>query len=418
MGPEVLGFWIFCARYAQLPKVPVSHTQQLMDRATWGLFFNNTYDTVVTDSAAAATQMATGQFSRPLFIGLDYNQKTVPNLMELARQHGKAVGVITDAYVTDATPAAFTAHVNNRRQREEIARQQIAFGPEVILGGGLKYFTRKGNKDLLQTAQAQGYHIVQDKKQLANVKQGKVLGLFADQGMPLAVEMHQHPKVPTLTDMTRQALMLLEQNESGFVLMVEAGKIDWAAHANDPGAVWAEMKAFDALVGLVSQYVDQHPDTLLYINADHDTGLGAFVYQHVGKEKAAQRAAQGEALYGGDTDYASFKAYAMFDKQKHSLYDLYNELKAMPAEQRTPQLLQKRLSDALGYAVDMSQFEDISNLEDIFKQLNSQRGMVYATKNHSSAPLLSIAYGTGAQELAGIYHNTDILPRLTKILGW
>lgn len=418
MGPEVLGFWMQGARYAKLPKVPVSHTQQLMDRATLGLFFNNTYDTVVTDSAAAATQMATGQFSRPLFIGLDYNQKTVPNLMELARQHGKAVGVITDAYVTDATPAAFTAHVDNRRQREEIARQQIAFGPEVILGGGLKYFNRGSNKDLLQTAQAQGYHIVQDKKQLSNVKQGKVLGLFADKGMPLAVEMHQYPKVPTLTDMTRQALVLLEQNENGFVLMVEAGKIDWAAHANDPGAVWAEMKAFDKLIGELEQYVDQHPNTLLYINADHDTGLGAFTYQHLGREKAAQRAAQGEALYGGDTDYASFKTYALFDKQKHSLYNLYNELRAMPAEKRTEQVLQKRLSDALGYSVDMSQFKDSSNLEGIFEQLNAQYGMIYATKNHSSAPLLSIAYGTGAQELGGVYHNTDILPRLSRVLGW
>lgn len=418
MGPEILGFWMQGAHYAQLKKVPLSHTEKLINHSTMGLYFNNTYDTIVTDSAASATQMATGQLSRPLFIGMDYRKKSVPNLLEMAREHGKAVGVVTDAYVTDATPAGFTAHVEARQQHNEIAAQQIKFGPEVILGGGLKYFNRDENKDLLQVAQQKGYQIVQDKEQLAQVKKGKVLGLFADKGMPLAVEMHDYPTLPSLTDMARSAITLLEQDKDGFVLMVEAGKIDWAAHANDPGAVWAEMKAFDALIGFLVEYVDKHPQTLLYINADHDTGLGAFTYRHVGKEKAKQLAAQGEMLYGGDTDYASFKAYEAFDKQQRSLDSTFKLLKKVPPEKRTKKLLQQSLSGALGYPVDMDQFADWTDLEGVFKQLNSRWGMSYATRSHSAAPLLSIAYGTGAQAFGGVYHNTEILPRLRTVLEW
>lgn len=420
MGPEVLGFFMQGTRYANLPNRVnlMSHTQQLMNQGVLGLFFNNTYDTIVTDSAAAATQMATGKFSRPGFIGMDYNKQSAQTFLELARKHNKAIGIISDAYVTDATPAAFTAHVQNRSQRKEIARQQITFAPEVILGGGAQYFEQGKNKDLLRDAEKQGYKVVRTKKQLEQVEDGKVLGLFADKGMPYAIEMKQYPKLPTLTDMTRQALMLLQKDEDGFVLMVEAGKIDWAAHANDAGSVWAEMKNFDRLIGYLQQYVQEHPDTLLYVNADHDTGLGSFVYRHVGSEKAAQKTAQGEVLYGGDTDYGSFGTYHLFEKQQRTLSEVYEELKQLPPQKRSGDVLWKKLSQALGYEVKPEDFTNPQDLEGVFRQLNTQRSMAYATQSHSAAPLISIAYGPGAESFGGVYHNTDIFPRLVALLGW
>ena len=420
LGPEILGFWMQGVRYGKLSDYPsgVSHTETLMNQAVWGMFFNNTYDTLVTDSAAAATQMATGKFSRPLFIGLDYEEQPVPTLLEMAQQHGKAIGIISDTYVTDATPASFTAHTLTRRNKYEIARQQIDLAPEVILGGGLQYFNQGENKNLLHVARQKGYHLAQNKKQLAKVKSGKLLGLFAEQAMPMAVELYKYPQVPSLTQMTQKAVELLEKDKDGFILMVEAGKIDWAAHANDPGAVLAEMKVFDELVGYLTGYVQKHPDTLLYINADHDTGLGGFVYQQLNAAQAASKTAQGEVLYDNDTDYASFNSYGLFEKQKRSLYYVYNELNAMPAEKRTPEVLEQKLSQALGYKVDITQFENLTDLKGIFIQLNAQRGMAYATMNHSSAPIVSLAYGPQAGAFNGIYHNIDILPRLTQALGW
>ncbi len=420
MGPEAMGFFMQGVRYGGLKEYPkgVSNLEKLMNGAEWGLFFNNTYDTVVTDSAASATQMASGKLSRPEVVGLDYNNRPVENILELARKKGKAVGIISDTYVTDATPAGFTAHVQNRNQKMEIARQLVAFGPEVVLGGGLKYFTTGDNQSLLPQAQKKGYQIAQSKQELSAVKSGKVLGLFTSGSMPMSLEMEKYPTLPSLTEQTQKAVELLSQNKDGFVLVVEAGKIDWAGHAHDAGAWFHEMKALDDLLGYLMTYVQQNGDTLLYLNADHDTGLGAFTYRYVNAEEAKHKAAQGEALYAGNADYASFATFRQFAKQKESLYNLELELKAMPAKKRTPEYLQKRLSQALGYEVDIHRFTNLSDVSGIFKQLNESRGLVWATVNHSSLPVLSAAYGPDADELAGVYHNTDILPRLKKALGW
>ncbi len=417
MGPEIMGFWMQGVRYGQLSGFPgrVSALETLMNQGTWGLFFNNTFDTIVTDSAAAATQMATGKFSRPLYVGLDATGQPAPTILEIARQQGKHVGIVSDAYVTDATPAAFTAHVADRHQRKEIARAQLELAPEVILGGGEKYFSKK----LLRQARQKGYQIVQTKKQLAGARPTKkILGLFAPKGMPMAVEMKQHPTTPTLLDMTQKAVSVLETNEQGFFLMVEAGKVDWAAHANDPGALLAEMRALDHTLAYLKEYVEKHPDTLLYINADHDTGLGGFVYRSLDKEQVSQRTAQGEALYGGNQDYASFAQYAKFEKQTRSLYSVYLELKALPKDQRTEELVEQKISQALGEPIDVRALGGVADLEALFKQLNTARGLAYATQNHSSAPIISIAYGAGANAFSGVYHNTDIAPRLKQVLNY
>lgn len=420
MGPEAMGFFMQGVRYANLEEYPekVSHLERLMNGGTWGLFFNNTYDTVVTDSAASATQMATGKFSRPEFIGMDYNSQAAETLLEAARKQGKAVGVITDTYVTDATPAGFTAHVQNRNQKMEIARQLIDFGPEVILGGGLQYFNTGENKKLLRDAKKKGYRVALNKKDLSKIKSGKVLGLFADQAIPMSLELDMYPQIPTLTEQTQKAVELLSKNENGFVLVVEAGKIDWAGHANDAGAWFHEMKTLDNLLGYLKSYADANGDTLIYLNADHDTGLGAFTYRHLGKQKAMEKTAQGEVLYGGDVDYASFETFRQFAKQKRSLYNLEKELQKMPAEKLTPEYLQERLTEAMGFAVDISRFENPSDVSGLFKQLNESRGLVWATPSHSSLPVLSVAYGEEADEFSGVYHNTDILPRMKSALGW
>ena len=134
LGPELMGFLMQGVRAGAVSGYEnrTSALEQLMSEGEQGLFFNHTHGSVVTDSAASATQMATGQWSLPGRIGMDYQGNSVPTLMELAKKHGKAVGIISDTYVTDATPAGFTAHVMSRREKMEIARQQIALAPQVI----------------------------------------------------------------------------------------------------------------------------------------------------------------------------------------------------------------------------------------------------------------------------------------------
>ncbi len=420
MGPELMGFFMQGVRYGNVSGYPqkISHLEKLTQKGEIGMFFNNTYDTIVTDSAASATQMATGAYSRPGVVGQNYNYAPVPTLLELAKKKGKSVGVITDSYVTDATPAGFSAHASNRGEKRSIARQQIELGLDVISGGGLKYFTTRENADLLQYAKRKGYQVAKNKEELARIKTGKLLGLYAEEALPMSVEMVHYPHLPSLTEQVQKSIELMEKDPDGFVLMVEAGKIDWAAHSNDAGGVWAEMKVLDEALAYIKQYADEHPETLVYINADHDTGLGAFTYQHLDRQKVLKKTAQGEALYSGDMDYASFKQYELFEKQKRSLSYVQEELERIPVIERTPSLVQAKLSEALGYTVDVSGFKDLHDVAGILRQLDLARGLMWATKNHSSAMLLSIAYGPEADKFTGVYHNTDILPRMLNVLGW
>jgi alkaline phosphatase len=420
MGPELMGFFMQGVRYGNVASYPqkISHLEKLTQEGQVGMYFNNTYDTVVTDSAAAATQMATGVVSRPGIIGQDHNNQNVPTLLELAKKKGKSVGVITDAYVTDATPAGFSAHVADRGEKREIARQQIDLGVDVISGGGLKYFSTEENKDLLLYAKEQGYTVVHNKQELEQVKKGKLLGLYSQEALPMSIEMRYYPHLPSLTDQVKESIKLLEKNKKGFVLMVEAGKIDWAAHGNDAGSVWAEMKVFDQVLGYIKKYADKHPDTLVYVNADHGTGLGGFTYQHLSTDQAKRKTDQGEMLYWGDTDYASFKQYELFEKQTRTLYSVQEELKRIPLHEFTLSIIQEKLSEVLGYPVDISGFTNLQDIEGLFRQLDLSRGIVWATQGHSSVMLLSIAYGPESDKFTGLYHNTDILPRMLEALGW
>ena len=419
-GPETMGFFMQGARAGALADYPQKTTalEQLFQVGEQGLFFHYTHGSVVTDSAAAATQMATGAWTLPDRVGVDFEGKTVPNLLELARQQGKAIGIISDAYVTDATPAGFTAHVLSRKQKMEIAREQLALAPEVILGGGKKYFSTGENKELLKQARKQGYQLPNDKKSLKKIHSGKVLGLFADTNLPMAVEMYQHPAVPSLAEMTAQALKILAQNPDGFVVMVEAGKVDWAAHANDAGATLSEMKVLDKTIEVALRFAQEHPDTLIYVNSDHDTGMGGFTYQVLTPQGVVRKTEQGEVLYEGNTFYATFDTYAKLEKQRRCLYYVEKELTKLPAEKLTPDYVEKVLRKALGYPVDISNFNNLHDVPGIFRQLNDLYAIAWATQTHSSAPLIGVAYGPGQELFKGVYHNTDILPKLKKILGW
>ena len=94
---------------------------------------------------------------------------------------------------------------------------------------------------------------------MSKIKFGKVLGLFAPEAIPMSVELEQYPQIPSLLEQTQKAVEVLSQNPNGFVLMVEAGKIDWAAHGNDAGALFREMQVLDEVLG----YVQYNPKKLV-----------------------------------------------------------------------------------------------------------------------------------------------------------
>ena len=419
MGPSAMGFFMEAIRNSHNPAYPdkQSYLEKFINASDVGLYFNNTHVSIVTDSAGSATQMATGQFSLPDYIGQDYSGLDVKNIMEEAQARGLSVGVISDAYVTDATPAGFLSHVRSRKQQYDIARQMIDSGADVILGGGLKYFSKGENKKLLKEAKKKGYTIVKNKKQLASAKGKKLLGLFADEAMPFYIEKDLNPNVPTLKDMAQAALRVLSQNEKGFVLMVEAGKIDWALHENDGGASYYEMLGLDETLPVLTAFADKNEDTLIYLNADHETGVPAFSYRHLDEDQVKHKNAQGEMLYGGNTDYIDYKEFDNLAKQNRVLFYVNEDFKKLPKEKQTPAAMQAMMDKALGYHIDLSSLQDPTDYEAVKQRINQAKGLSWNTGAHTSGMLIGVAYG-GYDGFTGVYHNTQLKDKMSRALGW
>jgi len=270
----------------------------------------------VTDSAASATAWSTGRkTSNRRLSTLPGSGESVPTLAELAKAQGLATGNLSTAELTDATPAALGAHVNDRQCQGpadmaacpqfrraaggpgSIAEQLVDHDFDVLLGGGRQRFSQARESvpgsagTVVDAARARGYTVVDDAAGLAAAPVGqKLLGLFAEAEMtpewtgeaakpypgtgPQRCREGQRPaQQPSLADMTRIALERLEQMQTGkprgFFLQVEGASIDKMGHLANPCAQLGETVALDAAVAVALDFAATHPDTLVVVTGDH-----------------------------------------------------------------------------------------------------------------------------------------------------
>jgi len=226
----------------------------------------------VTDSAAAATALATGVRTRNRAVGIDRHGEPVRSLLERAKHRGMATGIVTTSEVTDATPAAFAAHVRKRGRHTAIARQYVReTKPDVILGGGAALWPAK----LLARAERAGWELVRSRRELRESRSPRVLGLFSDREMfdagPEGSRAQYAPDVP-LRALTAKALEILSADDDGFFLVVEEEAIDEMAHANNAELTIAATAAFDQAVATVLRFARDNPQTLVVVLGDHETG--------------------------------------------------------------------------------------------------------------------------------------------------
>jgi len=253
-------------------------------------------NSLVTDSAPAATAMATGSKTNNGVIGQDataipkkMDGKNLTTIVEMAEKAGLSTGLITTTRITHATPAAFYAHVDNRDNESEIADQLAKSNVEVIMGGGLQYFVGKNDTDptgkegkrnddrnLLADFDSQGYAFVYNETAFRNVdakKTEKLLGLFESSHLQYELERQSSPeKEPSLAEMTMKAMDILSQNPKGFFLMVEGGRIDHAGHERNLSKIVADTLAFDEAVKTALDFASKNNDTLVIVTADHECG--------------------------------------------------------------------------------------------------------------------------------------------------
>ncbi len=238
-----------------------------------GLVDTRGADHEVTGSAPSASALATGVRTFMGAISVDMDSVPRQTVLEVAHEQGWATGLITTTWLTDATPAAFASHVPSRGQMAEIFRQMIDLPVNVLLGGGsslLPLAQARLGLDL-RTPAMERYTFVETEADLESVSRSDasmVLGFFAEGDMPLAPE-----RSPNLAEMTAAALRVLEKDPDGFFLMVENEGSDTEAHRNaSREVITAEMLGFDAAVGVALDFQERHPETLVLVTADHETG--------------------------------------------------------------------------------------------------------------------------------------------------
>lgn len=228
-------------------------------------------DRYVTDSAAGGTAIATGVKTTNKTIGLDTEGSPVPSILELAEARGLATGLVATSSVTHATPASFAAHQASRYMEEAIARDLVRSSVDVLIGGGLKFFTdRKDNLPLLDSLRQKGYAVHQSAEALEEAPSVPVAALLAPGALPPFPE-----RGGLLPQVTRAALELLDGSSNGFFLMIEGSQIDWGGHDNNPARIVGETLDFDRTLGVVLEFAVRDGSTLIIVTADHETGGAA-----------------------------------------------------------------------------------------------------------------------------------------------
>lgn len=225
----------------------------------------------ITDSAAAGTALATGYKTNNGMIGVTPDGIAHPSIREKAEKAGMATGVIATYPVTNATPAAFVAHVDNRHKEDEIATYYLSNQLDIFFGGGSKRFDQRADSlNLLDTLRQRGYTVAYTLDELENISEGKVALLPTEGSMPSELD----GRGSFLPQATSKALEILTNNakDDGFFIMVEGSQIDGKAHGHDLQAMLAEIYDFDSAVAIAFDYADTHPGTLVVVTADHETG--------------------------------------------------------------------------------------------------------------------------------------------------
>lgn len=397
-----------------------------------GLADTRSANSVVTDSAAAATALATGLRTDNWKVGMTPDEAWHQTVLELAHVHGYRTGVVTTTRLTHATPAGFTAHVKHRNLEREIAAQQVrgmverGF-PHVLLGGGKRYLT----DELLNTVREVGYAVVTEPGELMAAEGERLVGVISTSHVPWRIDRVEG--MPTLAQLTEKAVTTLAQGAAPFAVMVEGGRIDHAGHSHDAASMVHEQLDLDAAVGWALDYAEAHPEALVVVTADHATGaLGISERSEVAALLASK--ASSESLLEGTKELTA------------ALKRLVPELLEADADTRALKLRELRAGDLLkGFEDRVAKAYDLAltdeELLEVFGDgdpywqemalghvLSQRRGCFFyplheahtqltGTHGHDGGAVPVFAFGPGAAAFGGLYENRQIPLKIAEVLG-
>jgi len=363
-------------------------------------------DAMVTDSAASSSAWGGGVRVNNGKINANADGTFNTPILQKFKTAGKKVGCVTTVPITHATPAGFCITNNSRGDQSEIALQYLPLKFDVMMGGGNKYFSaskRKDKLDVYAQFQKAGYQLVKTKAELRGLDNKKpILGVFDEDALPFSVD-YAHDRalqerIPTLAELTEKAIDLMKNHPDGFVLQVEGGKVDWAAHSNDPSGLLYDQIAFDLAVEKAIAFAEADKNTLVIITTDHGNG--------------------NPGLFGGSE---SDKKFDLIQKFKHSNDWILNNI----TSDFNPSKLIELINAEQGYAIKQDEAKSILShyerldgggiynprklpFELLGKIQEEYISIGWGSMEHSADYVELAAYGPGSTLMKPFVRNTEL----------
>jgi len=439
-------------QYRRLVESSPLHLESLMEDGNSGYCLAMPYRSTVTDSAAAASQFATGEKTRNESLSLSVDGYRTETLVEWATSHGLDTGIVSNMRLSHATPAAFAAHVPSRYESEAVILDQMLVEHEVdvLLGGGARALVPSGRRvgeilpslegpldggsnrldtrNRVEEATARGYTVVSDRASLreAAASADKLLGLFAASHLPYVVDTRAQglESVPSLAELTSAATEVLSRADRGFFLVVEGGRIDYGGHDNDAGTMLHEILDFDAAIGTALQFQERHPDTLVLVTADH--GTGGFSFSYSGFDGFPEpRSLPSGLTYEPHHYYPGREQLLLLHRQTASF------VRILELAQGSPERLVEAVQEHVGIRIELEEAREalerdsegnawIQDLRHFYGDQDSNPAcllgrvlaphtfVVWSTGGHTTEPVLTFGRGPSASRLRGVYENTHV----------
>ena len=407
--------------FTQFPVVGIQYTQDATSFAP--------------DSASTATSLSSGFKTHSGVIGMGIDKTTKgTTIAEMLRDKGWKIGIVSTVTINHATPAAYYAHVASRNDYYEIGLQMAASDFDYF-GGGSVNQADNGDKSIYEVLEDNGYLVTNDRDTILslNSDSGKVYAyspvLQDDGAMMYALDAEDDQL--QLKDFVRKGIDVLD-NETGFFMMVESGKIDWAGHANDALANIYDTLAFDEAIQVAVEFAKQHPDgTLIVVTGDHETGGMTIGYAATGYDTAFDILRNQKCSFVAFDEMVAERTAAgdfSFDVLMDMVEENFGlvapgesaEVEALVMNDYEYALLQKAYDDAMSGNVDGYEesllyggYNPISVT--LTHVINNKAGIGWTSYFHTGLPVPVYAYGEGAEAFIGSYDNTQVALRLMDL---
>ncbi len=376
---------------------------------------NSTYsqNSVITDSAAAGTALATGHKTKNGFIGaLDKNHTEVQTILEIAKEHGYMTAMAVTSTLSHATPAAFIAKGHHRDNEADIAKdffKKNSYGElkfDFLMGAGEVHFN-KAYKDFNLTAKENKVALYRDRYNFNNIGSYPFIAFTAYDYAPYAIDEKEENKY-RVAKMTEKSLDLLR--DKPFFLMIEGSQIDWCGHINDIGCAMAEMDDFARSVEIAKAYVDKHSNTLLIVTADHSTG-GLAIGKKIKKDDKTV------------TDEQRSKSYIWYP-------EVIKQIKVssilIAKKLRSSKDINATFKKYTSLTLSQDEYSEIQNILDkkdkkirkvVNDIINKHSNTGWTTHGHTAVDVETFAYGKGSDKFRGFMDNTEIAKKIFEVLS-